>query len=77
MAENHEQVSLASLDIDEDPGTDWHPRASKANAYHESGLLPDLNPRELVEHMKKPEDYPDKGKILAAEDSALTPDGEV
>lgn len=72
-----EPVSLTDLGVTRDPGTDWHPRPDKANAYDECGDLPDLNDREVVEHGEKPEAFEQIdgvacGPPLAAEDSQLT-----
>lgn len=76
MSESNE-VSLADLGVESDPGTEWHPRPNKANAFLDSGLLPDLNEREVEEHLAKPETYPDTGKSLGAEDSQESPEGEI
>ncbi|HEY9264390.1 MAG TPA: hypothetical protein VIQ11_07295 [Mycobacterium sp.] len=72
-------ISLADLGIDEDPGTAWHPRPDKTEARDADGLLLDLDDDAVAEHMAKPEaaEQPDAGLSLSAEDSALTPDGEV
>ena len=72
-------ISLADLGIDEDPGTAWHPRPDKTEARDADGLLLDLDDDGVVEHMAKPEaaEQLDAGLSLSAEDSALTPDGEV
>ena len=74
---DEDAVPLADLEIDDDPGTTWHPRPDKPNARLENGDLPDLNDRELAEHMMKPEEFPDTGEPAAAEDSAESPEGEV
>jgi len=76
MDESNE-VSLSDLGVEHDPGTEWHPRASKANAFHDDGLLPHLNDREVEEHLAKPERYFDSDKVLGAEDSELSPEGEI
>ncbi|HEY9351997.1 MAG TPA: hypothetical protein VIP28_02045 [Nocardioides sp.] len=72
-------ISLADLGIDEDPGTAWHPRPDKTEARDADGLLVDLDDDAVAEHMAKPEaaEQLDAGLSLSAEDSALTPDGEV
>jgi hypothetical protein len=70
-------VPLSDLQVEHDPGTEWHPRADKANARLENGDLPDLNPRELAEHMLKPEVFVDIGTPRAAEDSEESAEGEV
>ena len=75
-----EIISLADLGIDEDPGTAWHPRADKAEARDADGHLLDLDDDQVAEHAAKPEatDQIDAGvEPLSAEDSALSPDGEV
>lgn len=72
-------ITLADLGIDEDPGTAWHPRPDKTEARDADGLLLDLDDDQVAEHAAKPEtvDQLDAGQILSAEDSALSPDGEV
>ena len=72
-------ISLADLGIDEDPGTAWPPRPDKTEARDADGLLVDLDDDAVAEHMAKPEaaEQLDAGLSLSAEDSALTPDGEV
>lgn len=67
-------VSLADLGVEEDPGSAWHPKAEK---FTPEGLLPDLSDVEVEEHLAKPETYPDTGRVLSAEDSALTPEGQI
>lgn len=77
-------ISLSELGIDpaDDKGTAWHPR-TKANAYRDDGLLPDLTERETVEHQSKPEAWQQQdgvGRVahpLSAEDSTHTDDDEV
>jgi hypothetical protein len=73
---DEDAVPLADLEIDDDPGTTWHPRADKPNARLENGDLPDLNHQELAEHMMKPEEFPDMQPV-AAEDSEDSPEDEV
>jgi hypothetical protein len=73
-----DQLTLAELGIDHDPGTAWHPR--KPEAYDADGNLRDLNDDEVHEHLHKPEsqDQPDARRLpLAAEDSTESPEGEV
>lgn len=72
-----EQVSLADLGVDEDPGTAWHPRPDKTEARDAGGNLTDLSPEEQAMHLTKPEEYPDSGSPLSAEDSTHSPEGEV
>lgn len=67
-------VTPEQLGVDDAAGTGWHP--SKPDAYTEDGLLPDLDDDQVLEHQAKPE-ADDAEDILAAEDSALTPDGVV
>lgn len=67
-------VDPAELGVVDTAGTGWHP--FKPEAYVEGGLLPDLTDDEVAEHLAKPEADDAEG-ILAAEDSALTPDGVV
>lgn len=52
-----EDVTLEDLDIESDPGTEWHP---------EHKDLTDLSDVEVEEHMLKPEaaDQPDAGLVL-------------
>lgn len=77
MAQDVYSVNLADLGVDEDPGTAWHPRPDKANAFLDSGDLPDLNDREVAEHGTKPEQYLDSGEAMSAEDSQHSPEGAV
>lgn len=72
-------IPLAELGIGDDPGTNWHPRRDKAGARTEDGLLVDLDDDQVLEHQAKPEtaDQVDAGVLLAAEDSAETPEGVV
>lgn len=73
-------ISPADLGIDEDPGTAWHPRPDKTEARDADGLLLDLDDDAVAEHAAKPEaaDQLDAGvEPMSAEDSALSPDGEV
>lgn len=63
-------VTPAELGVDDSAGTGWHPSS------HDGGLLPDLTPEQVSEHLVKPEAENAEG-ILAAEDSAFTPDGVV
>jgi hypothetical protein len=74
-----EFITLADLGVDEDPGTAWHPRADKAEARDADGRLLDLDDDAVTEHMAKPEaaEQPDAGRVLCAEDSILSADGEV
>jgi len=75
-----EQLTLADLDIAEDPGTEWHPRGDKyGDAWDDDGRLVDLDDDQVAVHQAKPEAaaQPDAGRSLAAEDSETTPDGEV
>lgn len=58
---------------DDDPGTAWHPTAN-------DGLLPDLSDGDVEVHRAEKEerhDQPDGFEVMAAEDSATTPAGEV
>lgn len=73
-------ISLADLGVDEDPGTAWHPRPDKTAARDASGDLLDLDDDQVAEHAAKPEavDQLDAGvDPMSAEDSALSPNGEV
>lgn len=74
-----EIITLADLGVDEDPGTAWHPRADKAEAWDADGHLVDLDDDAVAEHEAKPEaaEQPDAGRALSAEDSVLSRDGEV
>jgi hypothetical protein len=71
-----DSVSLADLGITEDPGTAWHPRPDKAEAWNPDGTLRDLDDDEVAAHRAKPEA---RGQVdagvepLSAEDSAETP----
>lgn len=38
-----------------DPGTEWHPRRDKTEAYAADGNLRDLDDDEIAEHFEKPE----------------------
>lgn len=74
------RASLSDLGVVDDPGTDWHPRPDKAEAWGEHGELFDLDDDQVAEHQMKPEavDQVDAGvEPLAAEDSALSPEGQV
>lgn len=65
-----DQVTLAELGVQNDPGTSWHPRWDKAAAWDGSELV-DLTDDEVLEHMVKPEaaNQLDAGVLLEAEDS--------
>lgn len=77
-------LSLAELDLDPDldpdPGTSWHPRPDKHEARDVDGHLVDLDDDQVAVHQAKDEarDQLDgRGSCLEAEDSTLSPDGEV
>jgi hypothetical protein len=74
-----EYMSLEELGVDEDPGTEWHPREDKAEARDSEGNLYDLDDNDVAEHERKPEaaEQIDAGQVLSAEDSAESPEGEV
>ena len=64
-------VSLHSLGLTTDPGTEWHP-------HYKAGDLPDLDDTAVTVHLAKPEHADEReAGPLAAEDSALSPEGEV
>lgn len=73
-----DSIPLSDLDLDSDPGTDWHPR-EKPGARDVAGNLADLDDIDVEDHRTKPEvvHQPDAEEPLAAEDSALSPDGVV
>ena len=48
-------IDLADLDIEEDPGTNWHPRTDKTEVWDQSGRLVDLDEDQAAEHAAKPE----------------------
>lgn len=69
-------IPLADLGVTDDPGTTWHP--DKPEAYDAEGHLLDVV--DVEEHLIKPEALwqADAGvEPLSAEDSLLTPDGEI
>lgn len=73
-------ISLADLGVDEDPGTAWHPRPDKAEAWDADGNLADLDDDTVAAHAAKPEavDQLDAGvEPMSAEDSVHSPNGEV
>lgn len=72
-------LTLAELGVTRDPGTDWHPRADKAEARNAEGNLVDLDDDQVLDHQAKPEtgEQPDAGVLLAAEDSQHSPKGVV
>lgn len=74
-----QQISLAELGVEEDPGTSWHPRADKEGARDAAGHLIDLDDDQVIEHGAKPEaaEQIDAGGPFEAEDSAHSPEGQV
>lgn len=58
-------ITLADLGVDDDPGTDWHPRQDKTEARDSDGNLCDLTDAADAEHP------------AAAEDSIHSPNGKV
>lgn len=73
-------ITLADLDVADDPGTAWHPRADKTEARDADGNLTDLDDDQVAEHAAKPEavDQLDAGvDPMSAEDSTYSADGEV
>lgn len=72
-----ERLSLADLGVDEDPGCAWHPRPDKTEVWDSDGNLRDLNEAVQRMHLAKPEQYPDSGEPLSAEDSVHSGEGEV
>lgn len=68
-------LTLADLGLDpaDDVGRTWHPKREKFCA---DGTLPDLTDDEVAEHLRKPEAAAAEA-LLAAEDSAETPEGVV
>lgn len=88
-----EVIRLADLPDDPDahpgdPGTEWHPRADKTELRDADGNLRDLDDDEVADHFTKPEadEQPDgrqrrlrtaRGRVLAAEDSRHTREGQV
>lgn len=87
MAGAPDVVLLADLGITEDPGTNWHPRADKAEVRNADGDLVDLDDAQVSEHFSKPEadeQYDGVRRRLrearelgAAEDSDHSEPGEV
>lgn len=71
-----EVITLDDLNIERDPGTEWHPE--KAEAW-DGDCLRNISDEEMEEHLSKPEreDYPDGYALLAAEDSRYAPKGAV
>lgn len=54
------RVPLADLGLDaaepsQDPGTHWHPRRDKTDAWDDQGHLRDLDDGQVAEHVEKPE----------------------
>lgn len=74
-------LTLREIGVDplDDPGTNWHPRPDKTDARDADGHLLDLDDDQVAEHAAKPEaaEQLDAGRVLGAEDSAHTADGEV
>jgi hypothetical protein len=65
------ELTLAELGVEDDPGTAWHPRGCT--------MLADLDDDEALEHQAKPEvsQQIDAGRLLGAEDSSESPEGEI
>lgn len=66
-------ITIADLGLNGDPGRAWHPGQAK---FRDDGTLPDLTDEQTAEHAAKPEAAEAEG-VLAAEDSVLSPEGEV
>lgn len=55
MNETPAVIHPAELDIEDDPGTNWHPRSDKDGAWGADGHLADLTEGQAAEHAEKPE----------------------